>query len=128
MAKSAKHGGSRAGAGRPKGSRMRRSEALATKVIDGGNCPVDALIRLANDAEGQGDRREAISAWKAVLPFIYPRPKAVEVEPESAIELAGELVQAQRAAANPPTDGASDQQMKEIDRILDEMWEKAHPQ
>lgn len=37
------HGGPRAGAGRPKGSRMRRSDALVEKLLAANKCPVDAL-------------------------------------------------------------------------------------
>ena len=41
------HGGKREGSGRPKGSRMRRSEALAEELIVAGRCPAEALVRLA---------------------------------------------------------------------------------
>jgi hypothetical protein len=85
------HGGMRRGAGRPKGSRMRRSEALADSLIHRGNCPVEALVRIANAAEADGDRADAISAWKSVLPYVYPKPKAVEVNPEGVLELAAGL-------------------------------------
>ena len=92
------HGGKRDGSGRPKGSRMRRSEALAEELIKTGKCPVQALVRLAEQCEAQGEIKEAIGAWKGVLPYVYPKPKAVESEPERAIELARELF-AMRAEA-----------------------------
>ena len=90
------HGGKRAGAGRPKGSRMRRSDELAEKLIADGRCPAEALTRLAVQAEAEGDIREAISAWKSLLPYVYPKPKPIEIAPELAIELARELAEARR--------------------------------
>lgn len=85
------HGGKRAGAGRPKGSRMRRSDAMAERLIAAGRCPVDALVRLAERAEAEGEISQAIGAWRSILPYIYPKPKAVEVAPEVVIDLARDL-------------------------------------
>lgn len=93
------HGGKRAGAGRPKGSRMRRSEVLADELIAAGKCPIQALVRLAEQAEAEGDVGQAIGAWKSILPYVYPKPKAVEIEPEQVIDLARDLTAA-RADAN----------------------------
>lgn len=91
MTKENGHGGARIGAGRPKGSRMRRSEALAERLIAQDQCPVEALVRLAQAAEEDGERGEAIAAWKSVLPYIYPKPKAVEVDASGVLEFAQEL-------------------------------------
>lgn len=93
------HGGKRAGAGRPKGSRSRRSEAVAEKLLALGKCPVDALIRLAEEAEADGDRSQAINAWKTILPFVYPKPKAVEIDTDAVVELARRLSEAKTHAA-----------------------------
>ena len=62
------HGGSRPGAGRPKGSRMRRSDILADRLLSNGKCPVEALVRLAEKAEAEGDLSQAISALKGIVP------------------------------------------------------------
>jgi hypothetical protein len=98
------HGGKRAGAGRPKGSRMRRSDELAEKLISSGKCPIEALVRLAEKAEVDGDISQAINAWKSALPYIYPRPKAVEIAPEELVDLTRKLSEARaqelQAAAN----------------------------
>ena len=85
------HGGKRAGAGRPKGSRMRRSDELAEKLISSGKCPIEALVRLAEKAEVDGDISQAINAWKSTLSYIYARPKAMEFAPEDLIELTRKL-------------------------------------
>lgn len=96
------HGGKRVGAGRPAGSRMRRSEELAEKMIASGKCPIEALIRLAEKAEVDGDISQAINAWKSTLPYLYPRPKSVEIAPEALVELARNLseVRAQGQRSN----------------------------
>lgn len=66
---------------------MRRSEELAEKLIASGKCPLEALIRLAEKAEADGDNLQAISAWKSTLPYLYPRPKSVEIAPEELVDL-----------------------------------------
>jgi len=93
------HGGKRAGAGRPKGSRMRRSDALAEELISAGKCPIEALMRLAEQAEAAGDLAQAISAWKSILPYVHPKPKSVEFAPGEVIELARELAVARTEAS-----------------------------
>ncbi len=73
-------------------------------MIASGKCPIEALIRLAEKAETEGDISQAINAWKSTLPYIYPRPKAVEFAPEDLIELRQNLaearVQDQNASGN----------------------------
>ena len=66
---------------------MRRSDELAERLISEGRCPVEALVRLAERAEAEGELTQAIGAWKSVMPYIYPKPKAVEVAPEILVEL-----------------------------------------
>ena len=100
------HGGKREGAGRPKGSRMRRSDELAERLISEGKCPVEALVRLAERAESEGELTQAIGAWKSVLPYIYPKPKAVEVAPEILIDLAREVAAAKIEAADKEVTGS----------------------
>ena len=93
------HGGRRPGAGRRKGSRMRRSDALAEKLVESGKCPVDALVRLAEQAEAAGEIGQAIGAWKSILPYIYPKPKAIEIAPNDVVALARDLATARSEAA-----------------------------
>ena len=79
---------------------MRRSDALAEKLLADGKCPVEALVRLAERAEAEGDFSQAIGAWKSILPYIHPKPKAVEIEPEHVVALARDLAAA-RASGMP---------------------------
>lgn len=106
MAEGATHGGKRKGAGRPKGSLTRRSEVLAEALLSNGHCPVEALIRLAQEAEAQGDLGQAIGAWKSIIPYVYPKPKAVEVDPETVIELAKAIAEARVSASTPEPGGS----------------------
>lgn len=98
------HGGRRAGAGRPKGSRMRRSDVLADELIAAGKCPVQNIVRLAEQAEAGGDIGQAISAWKSVLPYIYPKPKSVEFAPDEFVELARNLASVRAEASRSDAD------------------------
>ncbi len=117
MTETAKHGGKRSGAGRPKGSRGRRSEVLAETLLSQGICPVEALIRLAEKAEAQGDLGQAMGAWKGILPYVYPKPKAVEIEPEVVIELAKAIAEAR---ANPSGSAMNESFGSLLDRYVRE--------
>jgi hypothetical protein len=113
------HGGKRQGAGRPKGSRMRRSEELADRLLVDGKCPVDALVRLAEQAESEGDLGQAIGAWKSVLPYIYPKPKAVEIAPEVIVSLTQSIAAARLQASRGELSGSHVQLMEHAAAILD---------
>jgi hypothetical protein len=91
------HGGARQGAGRPPGSRNKRSVALADELVSEGRCPVRALARLAERAEAEGDLASAIAAQRIVAQYVHPRPKPVEHDPDGAVELARAL----KAATTP---------------------------
>ncbi|WP_213544982.1 hypothetical protein [Vannielia litorea] len=43
-----------------------------------------------------GDFGQAIAAWKGIIPYVYPKPKAVEFAPEQVIQLARELEEVKR--------------------------------
>jgi len=49
----------------------KRSTALADDLLAEGLCPVRALIRLAERAEENDDLPTAITAWKAVVPYMF---------------------------------------------------------
>ena len=99
MSRSNGHGGARAGAGRPPGSRNKRSVALADALIDEGFCPLHALARLAERAEAEGDLATAIAAQRSLAQYVYPRPKPIEVDPEGVVELASALKEATSTTA-----------------------------
>ncbi|MFV2069364.1 MAG: hypothetical protein ACC645_20565, partial [Pirellulales bacterium] len=53
--------------------------------------PALALVRIAKQAELDGEGGLAIDAWKAVLPYVRPRPKPVEIDMKAVISMAREI-------------------------------------
>lgn len=115
------HGGRRPGAGRPKGSRSRLGEKLSEKILGQGKCPVDALIRLAEAAERDGDRAQAIAAWKSVLAYVYPKPKAVEVDPDTVVELAQLIAEARSEARETPRETSYTELLRQSVEALEDL-------
>ena len=78
----AKVGGSRPGAGRPKGSVSRRHVDVLAGAASEGLTPVEYMLSLLRD-EDAGQEQRAWAAEKAA-PFIHPRPapfsRPVEIE------------------------------------------------
>jgi hypothetical protein len=66
--------------------------------------PAEALLRIAEEAESRGDLTLAIDAWKRLLPYVHPKPKPVEVDPESVVALASLLELTRKRADDEPED------------------------
>ena len=92
-----KLGGSRPGAGRPRGAQNKRTLALSDRLLAQGKCPAEALVRIAERAEANGETALAVDAWKAVLPYVHAKPKAFELDPASVVLLARDLAEARAA-------------------------------
>ena len=78
-------------AGRPKGSMNKRTRALSNRLLKEGNCPASALVRIAKAAEREENLSLAVDAWKAVLPYIHAKPKAVEFYPNAFAKMAKDI-------------------------------------
>lgn len=96
-------GGPRPGAGRPKGSPSARTEAvrqlferLSTERPN--YHPVLALIDLADKAEAEGNLPLARDCHSAAAPFIVPRPRPVEIDPDGAVDLERRITEARKGA------------------------------
>lgn len=86
----AEHGGKRPGAGRPKGSRNKRTQQV-DELLDQLDCdPVEALVRLAamaeEDAQACEDPKERLpflnmarDCYKELANYRYPKRKATEL-------------------------------------------------
>jgi hypothetical protein len=74
-------GGPRPGAGRPPGSRNRRTRELQERLDRLGIDPVGALIRVAQCAEAEGDLTLAEKCWRGLLPYAGPRPTMLRQVP-----------------------------------------------
>lgn len=99
-----KTGGARPGAGRPKGTTNKRTRALSDKLVNTGLCPAEALVRIAQQAEESGNLPLAVDAWKAVLPYVHAKPKAIEMNPDGLVALARELAAARSHTTDKPSD------------------------
>jgi hypothetical protein len=67
-------GGARPGAGRPAGSRNKRTREMTERLDRLGLDPIAALARLAQHAEAEGDLTLAERCWSGLLPYAGPRP------------------------------------------------------
>lgn len=87
-----KRGGTRPGAGRPPGSLNKRSVAAIEKVAEQYPdwSPLQHFANVANDETLDPVIR--LDAAKAAAPFIHPRPKAVELDPDALVDLERRLV------------------------------------
>ena len=92
------HGGAREGAGRPPGPVLQNHRELIAAIIASGQSPLEALLRIAKKAEEDGDVRLALDAYGKALPYVHPRPKPMELDPEEAIELQALIAEAKVAA------------------------------
>lgn len=70
------HGGKRPGAGRPKGSRNKRTEKMIAAVNESGMTPLDYMLSVLRDESR--DHAERIDAAKAAAPYVHSRLQSVE--------------------------------------------------
>jgi hypothetical protein len=70
-------GGKRVGAGRPKGSLTRVSAAQREAAAQGGETPLDYMLRVMRDDMADSNRRDDMA--KAAGPYVHAKLAAVEV-------------------------------------------------
>lgn len=73
-------GGRRSGAGRPEGSRNKRSLEVAALLEQPKNNPIQNLLRLGRKAEASDDLRLAVECFKTLMPYYAPKPRPEEDE------------------------------------------------
>jgi hypothetical protein len=66
-------GGRREGAGRPCGSRGRRTKDSITKAEALGPTPLEVLLESMHAARAEGERAEAVECAKAAAPYVHPK-------------------------------------------------------
>jgi hypothetical protein len=71
-------GGSRIGAGRPKGASNSKALALAKKAMDEGLTPLEYLLQVMRDESNE--RAARLDAAKAAAPYMHPRLSSVDVK------------------------------------------------
>lgn len=70
------HGGARPGAGRKPGSTNRLSQEAHDRAIEGGEMPLDYLLRIMRDEEA--DEAKRIDCAKAAAQYVHPKLSSVE--------------------------------------------------
>src|SRR3954454_8947133 len=79
-------GGSREGAGRPRGSRGKRTAESVAKAEALGPTPLEVLLESMLAARAEGERAEAVDCAKAAAPYVHsklaptspPRPSSMK--------------------------------------------------
>lgn len=89
-------GGARPNAGRPKGSQNLRTIA-ATELVARARerfptySPIEALIALAENSDDPSLQKDCHAA---VLPYMAPRYRPIEADPDALVELEGRMIRA----------------------------------
>lgn len=71
-------GGARPGAGRKKGGHNRITEEAIAKAREGGEMPLDYMLKIMRDEGEESARR--LDAAKAAAPYVHPKLTAIQVE------------------------------------------------
>ena len=66
-------GGRREGAGRPRGSRARRTRETVAKAEALGPTPLEVLLESMHAARAEGERAEAVECAKAAAPYVHSK-------------------------------------------------------
>lgn len=71
------NGGNRKGAGRPKGSKNKKTVALQMAVLETGITPLAYLLQVMRDPET--DPKDRLSAAIAAAPYVHAKLSAIEL-------------------------------------------------
>ena len=74
-------GGSRAGAGRPAGSKNQRSAEIAQAAVEAGITPIEVMLTAMRDLWDVGTpeaKREAATIAKDAAPYVHPRLASID--------------------------------------------------
>jgi hypothetical protein len=66
-------GGPREGAGRPRGSRGKRTREAVAKAESLGPTPLEVLLESTHATRAEGERAEAVDCAKAAAPYVHPK-------------------------------------------------------
>lgn len=85
----AKVGGKRAGAGRKKGSKNRKTSEIAMKAAGEGITPLEYMLKVMRDKNADTSRRDDMA--KAAASFVHPRLSATDHSGELGLKHRHEL-------------------------------------
>ena len=92
------HGGTRNGAGRPKGARNQRTLAMLEAAASGGEMPIPYMLRVMRDENAPDRRRDDMA--KAAAAYLHCKLSSIEEEDEGNTEPVQEEESAE--SAHPP--------------------------
>lgn len=84
-----KRGGARVNAGRPKGSKNKRTiarETLAQSALGQGVTPLEVLLHTMRKHWKNGDQKAACEIAKDVAPYLHPRLSAIDTKLDGTLQ------------------------------------------
>ena len=83
--------------GRKKGTPNKRTLNVADKLAELGYDPLESLVRLAIDAQKEGDKVMEYNASKELAQYVAPKRRATEITAEVVtIDITNDLTELQR--------------------------------
>jgi hypothetical protein len=74
------HGGKRPGAGKKKGTRAKKTVALLEAITNGGETPLEYMLRVMRDTSAEDARRDDMA--KSAAPYVHSKmPTAIVTPP-----------------------------------------------
>jgi hypothetical protein len=95
-------GGRREGAGRPRGSRGKRTQASIAQAETLGPTPLEVLLESMLAARAEGERAEAVDCAKAAAPYVHSKlaptspPTPVEFQTDYSVLSDAEMEQMEK--------------------------------
>ena len=81
MSETHSRGGRRPGAGRPPGSKNRKSSEIAREAMEAGITPIEVMLSAMRDLWDEGTseaKREAARIAKDAAPYVHPRLASID--------------------------------------------------
>ena len=82
-------GGKREGAGRPKGAKNKSTEERMAALLEGGETPLEYMLRVLRDPATEHKRRDDMA--RGAAPYIHPRLATTEISGNSDKPIAHKL-------------------------------------
>ena len=78
------HGGKRSGSGRKPGAATRANEEARARAAEGGEMPLDYMLRIMRDAQQDHDRRDRMAV--AASPYVHAKLAQVDASLQANVD------------------------------------------
>ncbi len=78
------HGGNRAGAGRKPGAATKVNQEARAKALEGGESPLDYMLRVMRDIGTDAPRRDDMA--KAAAPYVHAKLSSVDANVKANVD------------------------------------------